>query len=361
MIFTTVTLTLGFVVFALSDMQSQILFGLFTAMTLFICLITDLNFLPSIMARTKVITLWDYLDLEYDEEFIQKISIFKGMTLKEAKLTTLMAYRSTFEKGELLFQEGDVSHEMFIVLEGSVEVFLDESKHSQERHLADLGQNSVFGEMGLLRDTTRSASARASEKSTLLVFNKKVLRNMKKRYPKISKKLFLNLARKLLLSVIKSNYLIEESFDFNEKAVEHTPQYRSITQGMSEKEKNWLLKHSHIETHEKDTNIFTIGQTGDSLYIILEGSCSVSIDDNPQHGVHILKEGDIAGYALIISDQTRRPTTLTTLETTKMAVVSKELYEEMFTKHDRICSKFNYNMVCLLSDRLEHNNSTLHY
>ena len=184
---------------------------------------------------------------------------------------------------------------------------------------------------------------------------------MKKRYPKISKKLFLNLARKLLLSVIKSNYQIEESFDFNEKSIAHAPQYRSILQGMTEHEKNWLLKHSKIETFEKDTNIFTIGQTGDSLYIILEGSCSILIDENQQHDVHILKEGDMAGYALVISDQTRRPTTLTTLEKTKMAVVSQELYDEMFNNHDRICSKFNYNMVCLLSDRLEHNNSTLHY
>lgn len=361
MIFTTVTLTLGFVVFALSDMQSQILFGLFTAMTLFICLITDLNFLPSIMARTKVITLWDYLDLEYDEDFIKKISIFKGMSLKEAKLTTLMAYRSTFEKGEVLFTEGDVSREMFVVLEGSIEVFLDESKHTQERHLANLGQNSVFGEMGLLRDTTRSASARASEKTTLLVFNEKVLGNMKRRYPKISKKLFLNLARKLLLSVIKSNYLIEESFDFNDKTIGFKPHYRSIFEDMSENEKSWLLNHASTQEYEKGSKIFKMGDPGESLYIILEGSCSISIDEEHEHEVHILKEGDIAGYALVISDQTRRPTTLTALEDTKLAVVSQELYDEMFENHHRISSKFNYNMVCLLSDRLEHNNSTLHY
>lgn len=362
MIFTTVTLTLGFVVFALSDMQSQVLFGLFTALTLFICLITDLNFLPSIMARTKVITLWDYLDLNYSEEFLKKISIFRGMTAKEAKLTTLMAYTSEFQEGEAIFSQGDVSNEMFIVLDGSVDIYLDSSKHKKEHLLANFKQNSVFGEMGLLRDATRSASARASSPTTLLVFNKKVLTSIKKRYPKISKKLFLNIAKKLLLSIMKSNFIMEEEHDFSDTTVSHTndPNYHNIFKDISKRDKEWILSKAEIKSLDAKENLFSIGQTGDYMAVILEGECSLNIDANGKHQVDHLTAGDLAGYALVIGDQSRRVTTVTAITPSKVALISQKLYDELLEKKHKLASLFNYNMVCLLSDRLEHNNTTLH-
>jgi uncharacterized protein len=361
MIFTTVTLTLGFVVFAMSDMQSQVLFGLFTALTLFICLITDLNFLPSIMARTKVITLWDYLDLNYSEEFLKKISIFRDMSPKEAKLTTLMAYTSTFEKDECIFSEGDVSNEMFIVLEGSVDIYLDASKHSQEHHLANFGQNAVFGEMGLLRDATRSASARALEETTLLVFNKKVLHSIRKRYPKISKKLFLNISRKLLLSLVKSNLIMEEEHDFTRVTTKREDTDHSIFKNISERDKAWLLKHAEIKELQEDEKLFTIGETGDFMAVILNGECKLTVDENDEHKVDDLTAGDIVGYSLIISDQSRRNTTVTATTKSEVVLISQDIYNEIMQNKHKLASLFNYNMVCLLSDRLEHNNATLHH
>ncbi len=360
MIFTTFTLTLGFIVFALSDMQSQILFGLFTAMTLFICLITDLNFLPSIMARTKIITLWDYLDLEYSDEFIKKISIFKDMSMKETKLTTLMAYTIHPKMGEVIFTEGDVSNEMYIILKGSVEIYLDAEHHEKEITLTDLHQNGIFGEMGLLRDATRSASARANTDSTLLVLNKEVLESIDRRYPKISKKLFLNLARKLLLSLIKSNFLIEENHDFSKNKRLEADSYRSIFENMTEKEKNWLIDRADVETFKKGNELFSVGSTGDFMAIILEGSFDLSVDEEGVHKVQTLTAGYVTGYALIITDQTRRQTTVTAHEDSKVAIISEKLYQEMLEEQDRLASKFNYNMVCLLSDRLQHNNMILH-
>lgn len=360
MIFTSVTLTLGFIVFAFSDMQSQVLFGLFTAMTLFICLITDLNFLPSIMAETKLITIWDYVGLEFNEKFIKKIAIFRNMNVKETKLATLMAYTIDAKKDEYIFKEGDVSNEMYIVLKGNVDIYLDEELHGKNIHLAQLPQNSLFGEMGLFRHATRSATAQATEDSQLLVLNDQVLKSIQKRYPKISKKLFQNLSRRLLLSIIKSNFMIQENADLSSHKLQLDEQFSSIFDGMSDSEQSWILKRCEIKTFEPKEDLFYIGQTGDFMAIILEGAFDVTLEEDYDDKVHTLQVGDIVGETLIISDNTRRTATVTANQNSKVAIMSKEMYEDMMHSKDALASKFNYNMVCLLSDRLQHNNCIMH-
>ncbi|MFQ6018654.1 MAG: cyclic nucleotide-binding domain-containing protein [Kiloniellaceae bacterium] len=66
-----------------------------------------------------------------------------------------------FSPGQVIFSEGDASDEAYVVRSGRVEI-LKESSAGPVR-LAVLGEGDVFGEMGLLEDRPRSASARASQ------------------------------------------------------------------------------------------------------------------------------------------------------------------------------------------------------
>src|SRR5262249_14630740 len=63
--------------------------------------------------------------------------------------------------GELIFQEGDSSDLAFIVRSGRVEIFT--GKGHRETRLAMLGPGDIFGEMGLIEERPRSATARAVE------------------------------------------------------------------------------------------------------------------------------------------------------------------------------------------------------
>jgi hypothetical protein len=67
--------------------------------------------------------------------------------------------RRQFYAGDTIFTEGDASDDAFIIRSGRVEI----SKASQGGpiRLAILGEDDVLGEMGLLDDRPRSASARA--------------------------------------------------------------------------------------------------------------------------------------------------------------------------------------------------------
>ena len=63
--------------------------------------------------------------------------------------------------GELIFQEGDTSDLAFIIRSGRVEIF--KGAGHRETRLALLDAGGIFGEMGLVEDRVRSASARAVE------------------------------------------------------------------------------------------------------------------------------------------------------------------------------------------------------
>ena len=69
--------------------------------------------------------------------------------------------RRNFTAGEVIFSEGDDSREAYLILSGRVEVI--KATPGGPLCLAVLGTGDLLGEMGLLEDQPRSATARALE------------------------------------------------------------------------------------------------------------------------------------------------------------------------------------------------------
>jgi CRP/FNR family cyclic AMP-dependent transcriptional regulator len=79
-------------------------------------------------------------------------------TLKTARVGT----------GDTVFREGDrVAHEMYVVLEGEMEVS-KRSRRGREMRVAILGPTDCFGEMSMIDMQGRSASVRALAPSRLI-------------------------------------------------------------------------------------------------------------------------------------------------------------------------------------------------
>ena len=75
-------------------------------------------------------------------------------------------------KGTVIFRQGDPGHEMFVIAEGRVRLTI--GTQGLEKEVAVLGRGEFFGELSLLSDAPRSASAAAVEDSTLLVIGRDV-------------------------------------------------------------------------------------------------------------------------------------------------------------------------------------------
>ena len=72
-----------------------------------------------------------------------------------------------YSLNEIVFRQGDESVFMYCVLRGKVGLFLDYGS-SDEVKLAELLENQIFGEMGLLDHVPRSATAVILEEDTEL-------------------------------------------------------------------------------------------------------------------------------------------------------------------------------------------------
>jgi CRP/FNR family transcriptional regulator, cyclic AMP receptor protein len=83
-----------------------------------------------------------------------------------------MASIVTIKTGRVIFREGDKGNSMYIVLEGSVEVYV--VIKGEEVILSTMKSGDFFGEMALFRDKPRSANARVLKDVKLAVIESKV-------------------------------------------------------------------------------------------------------------------------------------------------------------------------------------------
>ena len=75
--------------------------------------------------------------------------------------------RKTFQKGEVIFRQGDPAESMFDILSGSVGIYVAYGTEDENR-LTELQSGDFLGEMGLIECYPRSATAVALEDETVL-------------------------------------------------------------------------------------------------------------------------------------------------------------------------------------------------
>lgn len=73
----------------------------------------------------------------------------------------------TFGNGEVVFEEGSVGKHMYVVVSGSVRIL--RKTEGDDAVIATLGKGEIFGEMALVDNLPRSASAVAAGGATSVV------------------------------------------------------------------------------------------------------------------------------------------------------------------------------------------------
>ncbi len=97
--------------------------------------------------------------------------------------------------GEFVFQEDDLGTDMYIVHEGQIEIL--ESVGMEMKRLAVMEKGDFFGEMSLLDDLPRNASARALKDSRLLRINGSMFVQMLRKEPEIAIRIMRKFSRRL--------------------------------------------------------------------------------------------------------------------------------------------------------------------
>jgi predicted RND superfamily exporter protein len=192
-VYTTVALFFGFLTFAFSSFVPIQNFGILAGITMATSLITNLVLLPAVLGTTKIITLWDLVGVKLGEDPARTIPLFAGLRPSQARVVVLMGEAKKFRAGEVVVHTGDPAEEMYVILDGAMEVWAGPDQG--RRKVAMLKRGDVFGEMGFVRHSQRTADVVAATDVEVLAVNQRFLERVQRRYPRIASKVFLNLTR----------------------------------------------------------------------------------------------------------------------------------------------------------------------
>lgn len=106
---------------------------------------------------------------------IKKFGLVGLLPPPAQKRLLAISRQGDFGPGERIFSRADAADHMFVVIRGRVKIFLSGGGR-RRKTFAYLGAGDFFGEMAVITGKTRSASAEATEPTSLLLIHKKDFR-----------------------------------------------------------------------------------------------------------------------------------------------------------------------------------------
>jgi len=128
-------------------------------------------------------------DLHTMSNILQKIELFQGLNEQEITEVVKIITMDYFPENHLLFREGEFGDKMYIIKSGIVRLFHQGDSPSFDKEVAMLGDNDFFGEMALISDTPRNATAKVVEAIQVFVLTKADLMKLISENPTIAAKI----------------------------------------------------------------------------------------------------------------------------------------------------------------------------
>ncbi len=141
---------------------------------------------------------------EARREFLRSLTLCNGLKERELGYLLQSFHSRVYNEGEVLFLEGDIGRALFVVETGRVELSKINPDGKPQR-IAELKKGDFFGEMALLEQMPRSASATALEKSKILLLYRSKLDEILYHHPKVGVSIMSHLARLLSARLRKTS------------------------------------------------------------------------------------------------------------------------------------------------------------
>jgi len=152
------------------------------------------------------------------EGILIQADIFMDFTADQIHAVAGICLQRSFDMGDLLFEENSASDELYVIARGEVEILVDPSlvsDHHETRPrpstIATLRRGQSFGEIALVDQGLRSASARIARPDTqLVIIPRDKLMTLCDQDPVLGYRLMSNLAADLALKIRNTDLLMRE-------------------------------------------------------------------------------------------------------------------------------------------------------
>jgi len=192
MVATSLALALGFGILIKSNFTVIAQFGALSAATMLFALFANLLITPIIMTRIRLVGLFQIFALSMHKEVLEKSPLFDGMSNYQMRKAILISELNEFEAGELLVEQGTIGRSMYLIMSGEVDII--RRSESTAKSVAVLGAGQVFGEIGYIQETQRTADVRALTRVEALRFDYMKLKKDLKFFPHIVANLNFNIS-----------------------------------------------------------------------------------------------------------------------------------------------------------------------
>ena len=130
----------------------------------------------------------------------QNITLFKGLSFEDICFFLEYGEKVSFSQGDVMLQSKATGSHFFILLQGSVEVFVESSSATVIR-----GSGNILGEIAALLNIKRTAQVKCQTDCVALRYHARILEFVEGQRPKLALKFYKN-----LVSAMVERYVIEE-------------------------------------------------------------------------------------------------------------------------------------------------------
>ena len=138
------------------------------------------------------------MNLTTEAEMLHKVPMFSKLELSKLKLLAFTSELCTFEAGEVLFEAGDAPDSAYVIMEGAVEILAETEAGPVVEGI--LGTNELFGELGVLTNSPRSAAIRAQDRLVALRITDEMFLKLLAENPEVALDVMRQLSDKLVRS-----------------------------------------------------------------------------------------------------------------------------------------------------------------
>lgn len=150
--------------------------------------------------------------------FLKQSDIFYKFTATQLELVANLCQEITMQEGEVIFRENSEGKELYVIAQGEVEILINpalvggpSNGKQKETRIATLRRGQSFGEVALVDEGLRSATARAAQKDTrLLIIPRDKLIMLCETYPQLGYILMYNLSADLAMKIRNTDLRIRE-------------------------------------------------------------------------------------------------------------------------------------------------------
>jgi CRP-like cAMP-binding protein len=149
-------------------------------------------------------------------DMLRRADICSGLSDEELALVADISTMKDCGTGDIIFEEGSASDELYVIVNGEVDIIVgpddyEANSGSTPLTIATLRRGQSFGEMALVSQGIRAATARCSQHdSSLMVIPRRHLMQLFEQYPTLGYKVMYNLAADLAEKIRMTDILIQE-------------------------------------------------------------------------------------------------------------------------------------------------------